>query len=272
MCSRPTNAEPNDPIDGAIIERVLLVKQITRLEPVTFISSSLPGHLVHVVESGRVEQVALGRRQEITAGTIVWYHENESIEGQICETPWTFYTVNFYAPTLPPPPQECRVITHRADVIPMAKALHEAWNDFTVSPMARHLRVHARLLDLLAKIYPESPSEHRIDRSAALWWQIESELRRDLSRSIDLALLAKIAGYSQRHISQSCRDACKMTPMRRVKEIRLDYARGLVFFSGQSFSKIAQQVGYSRVQEFSRDYRGRFKCTPTEDRQRGPEL
>lgn len=269
---QPTNDESNNPIDGAIVERVSLVRKIIRSEPVAFTSSSLPGHLIHVVESGRVEQIALGRRQEITAGAVVWYHENESIEGQICETPWTFYSVNFHAPTLPPPPHECRVIAPHPDAIRIARNLYEAWNNPSLSPMARHLQVHARLLDLLEKIYPDTSSEQRIDRSASLWWQIEDQLRRDLSQPIDLPLIERIAGYSQRHINQTCRAACNMTPMRRIKEIRLDYARGLVFFSEQSFSKIALQVGYSRVQEFSRDYHRRFKCTPTEDRQRGPEL
>lgn len=264
--------DKNAPLDGPIIERVSLVRQITRTEPMTFTSSSLPGHLLHIVLSGRVEQVALGRRQEIDAGTVVWYHENESIQGKIRETPWTFYSVNFHAPTLPPPPQESRVITHCADAIRIAQALHEAWNDFQLSPIARHLRVHARLLDLLVMIYPEAPAGHRIDRSASLWWQIEAQLRCDLSRPINSQFIERIAGYSSRQINQACRVACNMTAMRRVKEIRLDYARGLVFFSTQTFSEIAMQIGYSRVQEFSRDYHRRFERTPTEDRNIGPEL
>ena len=272
MPPQSANFDKDSPLDGPIIERVSLVRQITRTEPISFTASSLPGHLIHIVQSGRVEQVALGRSQELTAGAVVWYHENESIEGQVRETPWTFYTVNFHAPTLPPPPQECRVVQHHPDAVPMAQALHEAWNDASLSPMARHLRVHARLLDLLVKIYPETPTEHRIDRSASLWWQIEAKLRCDLSQPIDSPLIERIAGYSQRQINQACRAACNMTPMRRVKEIRLDYARGLVFFSQQTFSEIAMQVGYSRVQEFSRDYHRRFKRTPTEDREIGPEL
>ena len=264
--------DKDTPLDGPIIERVSLVRQITRTEPMTFTASSLPGHLIHVVQSGRVEQVALGRSQEITAGTVVWYHENESIEGQIREAPWTFYTVNFHAPTLPPPPQGHRVIPNQTEAIPIAQALLDAWNDTCLSPTTRHLQVHARLLDLLVQVYPEVPAEHRIDRSASLWWQIEAKLRRDLSQPIDLQMLERVAGYSQRQISQACRAACNMTPMRRVKEVRLDYARGLVFFSQQTFSEIAMQVGYSRVQEFSRDYHRRFERTPTEDREIGPEL
>lgn len=263
--------ESDAAIHGSIVEEITLVKRIVRTELISFTASSLPGHLIHLVESGRVEQVALGRRQEITAGGIVWYHENESIEGRVCEVPWTFYTVNFYAPTLPPPPHECRVF-HHPEAISLGKALYEAWNDFDVSPMMRHLRVHARLLELLMKIYPEASSQQRIDRSASLWWQIEEQLRRDLSQPIDLHRIERIAGYTSRQINQSCRAACGMTPMRRVKEIRLDYARGLVFFSNQSFSEIALQIGYPRVQEFSRDYHQRFGHTPTEDREKGPEL
>ena len=39
----------------------------------------------------------------------VWYHDNEAVTGRIVRAPWVFYTVNFLAPRLPPPPCEDRV-------------------------------------------------------------------------------------------------------------------------------------------------------------------
>lgn len=59
--------------------------------------------------------------------------------------------------------------------------------------------------------------------------------------------------------------------MRRVKRLRLSYARGLVLYSPLSLTDIALRVGYGRVQELSRDYRQHFGITPREDRQRGPD-
>ena len=58
--------------------------------------------------------------------------------------------------------------------------------------------------------------------------------------------------------------------MKRIKELRLSYARGLVQHSELSISEIAYRTGYSRVQELSRDYHERFKVTPREERAHGP--
>ena len=59
--------------------------------------------------------------------------------------------------------------------------------------------------------------------------------------------------------------------MKRVKQLRLSQARGMLQFSQLSISEIAYDVGYERVQEFSRDYRKHFGCTPTEARREGPD-
>ena len=58
--------------------------------------------------------------------------------------------------------------------------------------------------------------------------------------------------------------------MKRVKELRLSYARGLVQHSELSISEIAYRTGYSRVQELSRDYHERFNVTPREERAQAP--
>jgi AraC family transcriptional regulator len=70
---------------------------------------------------------------------------------------------------------------------------------------------------------------------------------------------------------RACRLAVGVSPMKRVKEIRLSYARGLVLYSQLPMTEIAMRVGYSRVQELSRDYHRRYGLTPSEDRQSGPD-
>jgi transcriptional regulator GlxA family with amidase domain len=46
----------------------------------------------------------------------------------------------------------------------------------------------------------------------------------------------------------------------------MSLARGLVRHSELGIGEIARQVGYSRVHEFSRDYRKHFALAPTADR------
>jgi transcriptional regulator GlxA family with amidase domain len=54
--------------------------------------------------------------------------------------------------------------------------------------------------------------------------------------------------------------------MKRVKQIRLSMAWGLVMFSDLKMTDIAQRVGYGRLHEFSRDYRRQFGRSPLHDR------
>ena len=60
--------------------------------------------------------------------------------------------------------------------------------------------------------------------------------------------------------------------MKRVKQIRMSLAWGLVMFSDLRMTDIAERVGYARVHEFSRDYRRAYGRSPTHDRlaERGP--
>ena len=138
------------------------------------------------------------------------------------------------------------------------------------SPPPR-LRVHALLLDLIADVLPSQGDRHRADAPTRLWWDLEAKLRADLSVSIDLNYIVRLSRRSQRSIVRSCHLATGLPPMKRLKKIRLSYARGLVQLSDLNMSQIAYRVGYGRVQEFSRDYRKHFGVTPSDDRKRGPD-
>ncbi len=264
------NAPQSHPaMHGAILQDVMLVDRLTRTEAGPYRAVSLPSHLIHVVVSGQVEQRTSGVTERYGAGDSVWYYENEPIIGRVLEVPWTFYTVNFHAPTLPPP-LGSRVKPIGPETIRRMEALLELWRDRRTPAILRHMRLHARLLEILCDLVPERMQAHRIDAGTELWWRIEAALRADLSQPIDLATLRQLTHRSQRSIFQACRLATGLPPMKRVKQLRLSYARGLAQLSDLSFSEIAYQVGYGRVQELSRDYRKHFGVTPSQDRRAGP--
>ena len=263
---------PNrQPLDGNLIERVVLVDQLQRLEKGHFSGCSLPGHLIHICTSGVVAQRSQGRLQHIKPNTGVWYHQDETILGEIIEAPWVFYTVSFLAPALPPPSDVGRVFRATRKTVRLARELYEIWLDEDVSPITRRLRVHAKLLELILMIYPEMPPDVHSGTQAGLWWQIEGRVRQDFTRPVSMATLEEISGYGVRAIHDACKSATGLPPMRRIKWVRLDYARGLVLHSPERISEIALQVGYSRVQEFSRDYRKMFNRSPRQDRAAGPD-
>jgi AraC-like DNA-binding protein len=262
--------DSNASLRGALIDEVVLVDRICRVEPGDFKSQSLPGHLIHVVTEGEVEQRAGGVMQHYGAGQAIWYCEDEPVYGRALKVPWVFYTVNFLAPALPPPPLDQRVCTVEPQTVARMEQLFDTWRNADMPPLLRHVRVHALLLQCIADLLPADSQRHRVDTFTQLWWEIELHVRRNPDAPIDLKYLRRITGQSQRSIVRACHLAVGLSPMKRVKQIRLSYARGLVQLSNLTMTEIALRVGYSRVQEFSRDYREHYGRTPTDDRRAGP--
>jgi AraC-like DNA-binding protein len=258
-------------VDGPVVERVVLVDWIERNHCGQLAATSLPGHLVQITISGRVQQESEGRAYTLEPGMVVWYHDDELVRSNVLEAPWVFCTANFVAPTLSPPPFDQRVKPLGLGAIRPFEELLNAWRDATVSPAVRHMRVLARLLGLLADLRASGGSAFRMDPATRLWWEAEAQIRNDLSRPIDLRTIHRLVGRSQRTIIRSCHSAVGMAPMKRVKAVRMSMARGLVLYSKLPFSEVARRVGYGRVQEFSRDYRKHFGIRPTDDRAAGPD-
>ena len=229
-----------------------------------YTSTSLPGHLIHLVMKGRVEQTSNGRRQLLEPGTIVWYHEDEWVESCVVRAPWTFYSVNFTAKGLTPPNFESRLLPGRQKLEPIFRQLLTAWRS---APSWRRTCVcQSHLLALIAAI--DSPSSDRavLVPESKLWWEAESWARSHIHQHICLADLCAETGRSANTIARACHAAVGMAPMKRLKQIRLSFAQGLVHFSSFNMTEIAQRIGYARVHEFSRDYRKAYGAPPTAQR------
>ena len=97
------------PVGPPVIERVLLCDLYGPHEPGHQNSqTSLPGHLLQLTTMGVVAHEIEGRRHVIRTGDLAWFHEDELVRVDVRER-WAFYTLNFIAPGLPPPPFEGRV-------------------------------------------------------------------------------------------------------------------------------------------------------------------
>jgi AraC-like DNA-binding protein len=254
------------PVGQSVVRSIELVDCYERPPGMRFNASSLPGHLVQLMRTGVAAHEVGGRQYILTPGDLIWYHEDERVVGEVLEGPWSFYTVNFVAPTLPPPPFERRVRRPHPAVREHFDALLAAWRDFDRDPVVREMRVQSRLLALLADVEDAMELPFRIDDSARLWWEIESELRRDLAQQVTLHRMVEVSGRSAATIARACHEAVGLPPLKRIKQVKMSLARGLVRHSELRMGDIAGRVGYSRVHEFSRDYRRHFGTTPTEDR------
>ena len=252
------------------VEKVLLVDEVVRNQAEPFQSQSLPGHLLHIVTAGAVDQWAEGRPELLREGTVVWYHENEPVRGTILRAPWRFITINFIAPTLSPPPDERRVIRVDATTISLGRQLLKFWRNTRQTLASRQVNCHLTLLKLLVKLMPSTEQVLPSDAGANSWWRIEKQLRLQLDVPHTLESIRKLSGLSLRTVIRVCQAATGMPPMKRLKELRLGYARGLVQHTDLPMTEIAFRIGYSRSQELSRDYRLRFHITPRHDRNGTP--
>ncbi len=257
------------------IRRILLVDEIVRPTPVAFRAESTPGHLVQVVESGEVRQRAEGRPERFGSGQVVWYHESEPVEGRIIRAPWRFITINFDAPDLAPPPDHRRVLRAGPRTLMLARQLLAVWRARHVPGLERSLRCFSTLAELLLDFTPlaDSPAPHPVYPANARerWWRAEKQVRLRLEEDWDLSRMARLAGMSARTLNRACLAATGHTPVQRLRELRLAYARGLLQHSDLSVTEIAVRIGRSRVQDFSRDFRARFGQSPREARRASPD-
>ena len=252
------------------IRRIVLVDEVVRREPVRFRAASTPQHLLHVTLSGEVRQSAGGLTERFGRGEVVWYHEAEPVVGEILQAPWRFITISFTAPALSPPADDRRVLRCGPQTIPLARQLLGIWRDLRRPALERALLGTARLVDLLLDFAPLAglPSAGPVYPAHARerWWGVEKLLRLRLDAATDLPEIARLAGMSKRTTNRACKAATGMTPVRRLRELRMTHARGLLQHSNLPVTEIAFRVGYARVQEFSRDFRKRYGQTPREAR------
>lgn len=261
-------------IEGLTIERVLFLQRIVRAERgFSWTGQGQLGHHLNVVESGRIEVELCGHHFAVGPGEVLWCHESEQPTLVVRQAPWVFYAISFVAPSLPPPD-----FAHRRLRLPRRQLLAEfatllaEWRDISVSPLVRAMRVQGTLLHLLSELVTPAQQDIRFDRETALWWTVEAVIRKDLRREFDINSMCAIGRCSRATVTRSCQRAVGLSPLRRLKQLRLNQAHGLVILSDLTISEIANRVGYPRVHELSRDYHKHFGVTPTEHREHYPKI
>jgi AraC-like DNA-binding protein len=258
------------PVGESPVRQVLVCDLYHRAPGHVGLAHSLPGHLIQLTLEGCTEHVVEGRRYLLEPGSLLWYHEVEQVNLRVLDRPWSFYTLNFIAESLQPPPFEQRVTRIGLQSQRHFPAILAAWRDTAAPPMTRQFRVHAAvnalLADLLLDFNLTQPQSFEMNEAARLWWDLEHRLRQNLARPMTLTELARLAGRSPATLARACRAAVALPPMKRLKQIRMNLARGLTQRSQLRIKEIAQRVGYDRPHEFTRDYHKHFGLSPRQDR------
>ncbi len=87
-------------------------------------------------------------------------------------------------------------------------------------------------------------------------------IRMQAFRPLSVEAIARQVAMSPSHFAHRFRVVVRMSPMRFVKEVRLDAARTLLLSDGAPASEVALRVGYESPAHFSRDFKRRFGTSP----------
>ena len=93
-------------------------------------------------------------------------------------------------------------------------------------------------------------------------------MRKQAFRPLSVEGIARQVAMSPSHFAHRFRAVARMSPMRFVKEVRLDAARTLLLSQGVRASEVALSVGYESPAHFARDFKRRFGASPVRYAQR----
>jgi AraC-like DNA-binding protein len=87
-------------------------------------------------------------------------------------------------------------------------------------------------------------------------------MRLQAFQPLSVEAIARQVAMSPSHFAHRFRVVARMSPMRFVKEVRLETARTLLLSDGGPASEVALRVGYESPAHFSRDFKRRFGTSP----------
>jgi AraC-like DNA-binding protein len=225
---------------------------------------SLPGHLLHLVVEGHYQLRTNGREYAIGPNDVIYYHEMEEVEWLGNRERVTFLSVGFSAPKLPPLGLDMRVFPSDPFIRKNFHALYEA--SLLSGRTERNLKIISSLSSILGRIEEKNHGfSNASPEEGSAWWTLEDRLRRDRRFRPTLEELADLAHCSRASIVRNCRRATGQSPMSRIRQLRMEEAKGLLRFSTLNVTQVAEYLGYGRVNEFSRDYSHYFKHPPSRE-------
>ncbi len=248
-----TAARPHLPASGCLITRIQLYQRFAFPAQHKGHAHSPPGHLVHLMLEGHLD-LRIGQHTfHARAGDVIYYFEQEEVVWLGNPERVTFDSLAFLAPQLQPLGPHQRVFPCSAGLQSAFAALNTLWAQHRSPALLPLTYSHALF------IASELIEQHDLDSGKGLpadntWWEIEAALRRHQRYRVTLKELASQFKRSSATIARSCMSATGMPPGKRVQALRLEAAKGLLRYSMMSVSEIAEQLGYGRIHEFSREF------------------
>jgi AraC-like DNA-binding protein len=102
------------------------------------------------------------------------------------------------------------------------------------------------------------------DRDADSIQQAMRYMRARTTLPLSVEDVARHVGMSPSHFAHRFRAVARTTPMRYLKQLRLQDARALLLSDGLRIGEVATRVGYESASHFTRDFKSYFGATPAE--------
>ncbi len=102
------------------------------------------------------------------------------------------------------------------------------------------------------------------DRDAESIQRAMRFMRAHATRSLSVEDVARHVAMSPSHFAHRFRAAAHTSPMRYLKQVRLQEARTVLLSDGLRVSEVAARVGYESASHFTRDFKSYFGATPAD--------
>jgi AraC-like DNA-binding protein len=141
-------------------------------------------------------------------------------------------------------------------------------NQTIILSNAANMNVHTRprldSISTLVKLAPE-PQAHGGLAAGALR-RVREYVQVHLNESIDLSMLAAVAGLSMHHFAREFKQSAGVTPHYYLIQKRIERAQQMLAQTDLSLAEIAYAVGFSDQGHLARHFRGLLGTTPREFR------
>src|SRR5262249_49719396 len=139
----------------------------------------------------------------------------------------------------------------------------------SASPTTGKLHTRPRLdsIDSLLKLAPTPPPQAHGGLSTGAMRRVREYVEVHLNESIDLGVLARVAGLSMHHFARQFKHSSGVTPHYYVTQKRVRRAQEMLLPTELSLAEIAYAAGFSDQSHLARHFRYMLGTTPREFRQ-----
>lgn len=139
-----------------------------------------------------------------------------------------------------------------------------AYEGYLTRSVGYRIRARAAVTELIATLLAKHAGEER-GRSSRRLAALLAYIREHYAEELSLPLLARRVGYSPSHLRELFREELGLSPVRYVNRLRIERASALLHEEIPIW-RVAELVGFSNANYFSRIFRSETGMTPIEYR------